>query len=183
LEFGAVFITGLEDGLLPHSHSLDDPDELAEERRLFYVGITRAKKYLFLTYASYRLTHGLNKSSIRSRFLADIPSSLIEEDRRYDQQMAIRAALRRETPWGRNSHGQSEIWPPKQETAPFADDVHCPQFAPGDRVRHARFGEGVVIGTKLTRDDEEVIVAFDGREVKKLLASYLEKLSSDTDSR
>ena len=176
LEFGAVFITGLEDGLLPHLHSLDDPDELAEERRLFYVGITRAKKYLFLTYALHRLTYGSSKSGIRSRFLADIPSSLIEEDHRYDQQMPVRATLRRETTWVHNSHGQSEIWPPKQEAPPSADDIHRPQFAPGDRVRHARFGEGVVISTELTRDDEEVIVAFDGQGVKKLLASYLEKL-------
>lgn len=147
LEFGAVFITGLEEGLLPHSRSLDDPDELEEERRLFYVGITRAKEHLFLTYAFERLTYSSKKPRARSRFLDDIPPSLIEGD-----------------------YHRKAAWPP-------ADDGRRPKFAPGDRVRHAQFGEGMVISIVIARDDEEVTVAFDGRGIKRLLGSYLERLS------
>ena len=80
LEFEAVFIVGLEEGLLPHSRSIDDLEELEEERRLCYVGITRAKKYLFLTYASRRLYFGKNNYNQISRFLEDIPEDLIQEE-------------------------------------------------------------------------------------------------------
>ncbi len=176
LEFGAVFITGLEEGLLPHSRSLDDPDQLEEERRLFYVGITRAKEHLFLTYAFRRSAYGSDGSRTRSRFLEDIPSALIEGDHLRDRQAAVQAAWRREVTWAGNSRGRSVVWSPGQEAMPPADDVRRPQFAPGDRVRHVLFGEGVVISTMLTRDDEEVTVAFEGRRIKKLWASYLEKL-------
>ncbi len=152
LEFPAVFITGLEEGLLPHSRSLDDPDEMEEERRLFYVGITRAKEYLFLTHAFRRRAYNSDEANERSRFLDDIPKSLISD-------FGIRISDFR--------NPQSAIPNPLR-----------PQFAAGDRVRHTLFGEGVVVNTLLTNDDEEVTVAFDGRGVKKLLASYarLEKL-------
>ncbi|HEY63730.1 MAG TPA: UvrD-helicase domain-containing protein [Caldilineae bacterium] len=169
LEFGAVFITGLEEGLLPHARSLEDPEEMEEERRLFYVGITRAKEYLFLTHAFRRRVYGSDEISQRSRFLDDIPPSLIEGRNIRERQAAARAALRRETTWEISSLTLEEDEP--QEPRP-------PQFSPGDRVRHKLFGEGVVVSSQVTGDDEEVTVAFDGRGVKKLLASFarLEKL-------
>jgi len=80
LEFEAVFIVGLEEGLLPHSRSIDDLEELEEERRLCYVGITRAKKYLFLTHASRRLYFGKNSYNLLSRFLEDIPEDLVQKE-------------------------------------------------------------------------------------------------------
>ncbi|MCD6291508.1 MAG: UvrD-helicase domain-containing protein [Anaerolineae bacterium] len=169
LEFGAVFITGLEEGLLPHARSLDDPEEMEEERRLFYVGITRAKEYLFLTHAFRRRVYGSDEVSDRSRFLDDIPASLVEGRNAWARQAAARAALRRETTW--TSPSQTVEPDEPQETIE-------PRFSPGDRVRHKLFGEGVVVSSQVTGDDEEVTVAFDGRGVKKLLASFarLEKL-------
>ena len=77
LEFPVVFITGMEEGLLPHSRSLEDPDEMAEERRLCYVGITRAKDRVFLSYAFRRSMWGSSDVSTPSRFLSDIPKALI----------------------------------------------------------------------------------------------------------
>ena len=148
LEFPVVFIVGLEEGLLPHSRSMDDPDQMEEERRLCYVGLTRAKERLYLVYTFRRTFRGLSAISEPSRFLADIPPHLIEGP-----------GVGREAP------------PP--EPRPQA-----PEFKPGDRVRHPTFGEGVVISAKVTEDDEEVDVAFVGHGVKKLLASLarLEKL-------
>ena len=153
LEFQAVFITGLEEGLLPHARSLEDPEEMEEERRLFYVGITRAKRHLFLTYAFHRNTYGSDEPRQRSRFLDDIPASLTQGQHAYARELA----LDRMTTW--------ESTP--QEAAP-----RSPRFRSGDRVEHKLFGTGVVVSSKVTGDDEEVVVAFDGRGVKKLLASF-----------
>ncbi len=162
LEFQAVFITGLEDGLLPHSRSLEDPEEMEEERRLFYVGITRAKRYLFLTYAFHRYVYGSDGPCQRSRFLDDIPANLVQGEAALARQMA----LHRETAWAATE-------------AAAATASLLPQFKPGDRVEHKLFGAGVVVSSKVTGDDEEVTVAFDGRGVKRLLASFarLKKLS------
>jgi len=174
LEFAAVFITGLEEGLLPHSRSLDDPDEMEEERRLFYVGITRAKEHLFLTHAFRRRAYNSDEVNEGSRFLDDIPNSLIEGRGARERQEVARAALQRETTWASAARS-----PRREAEQPMPAATRRPQFAAGDRVRHVLFGEGVVVNTLLTNDDEEVTVAFDGRGVKKLLASYarLEKLS------
>ena len=78
LEFPVVFMTGMEEGLFPHSRSLIDPAQLEEERRLCYVGMTRAKEVLFLTYTSNRLYFGVRGSSIPSRFLGDLPEDLVK---------------------------------------------------------------------------------------------------------
>ena len=77
LEFPVVFIVGLEDGTLPHSRSFEDPEGMAEERRLFYVGITRAKRRLFLTHALNRTNYGYSEPADPSRFLEDIPGELV----------------------------------------------------------------------------------------------------------
>jgi DNA helicase-2/ATP-dependent DNA helicase PcrA len=160
LEFPVVFIVGLEDGLFPHSRSFDDPDAMEEERRLCYVGITRAKEQLYLVHAFRRTMYGESELSVPSRFIADIPDHLIagrgeaalnEEERRYRWQVQ---------------------WP----TAP--DLAVAGQFETGDRVRHPLFGEGIVIESKTTGADEEVTVAFEEKGIKRLLASFakLEKL-------
>jgi DNA helicase-2/ATP-dependent DNA helicase PcrA len=148
LEFPVVFIVGLEEGLLPHSRSMDEPDQMEEERRLCYVGLTRAKERLYLVYTFRRTFRGLSSISEPSRFLADIPLHLIQGP-----------GVGREAP--------------VPEPRPQATE-----FESGDRVRHPKFGEGVVISATVTEDDEEVDVAFVGHGVKKLLASFarLEKL-------
>ncbi|HXF51214.1 MAG TPA: 3'-5' exonuclease, partial [Dehalococcoidia bacterium] len=158
LEFPVVFITGMEEGVLPHQRSFDDPAQLEEERRLCYVGITRAKEQLYLTRAFRRHVMGVGKHNPASRFLKDIPREALAA-REPVQQEAARLAERRFVP---------------AEAA----------FAAGDQVRHARFGVGVVIQCKVTGEDQEVTVAFhEGIGVKRLLLSYapLEKVASARD--
>ena len=168
LEFPVVFITGLEEGLLPHSRSLGDPEEMEEERRLCYVGITRAKERLYLTYAFRRTRWGSSDISEPSRFLQDIPPHLIEgrealpKETRSLRQVSREAAVRREATW------------PTERPAPAAMP-----FAPGDKVNHRIFGPGTVIAVFPQGDDAEVQVAFQGQGVKRLLASLaqLEKVA------
>ncbi len=257
LEFGAVFISGMEEGVFPHSRALEDDKELEEERRLAYVGITRAKERLFLSHAWQRATWGAGGGpAMPSRFLFEIPADLMEGPRLLpgdageatdDLDLAfgarrssrlgapIRAgggayragsgrpgappdgasfrpsrdlAARRrafeagapsgslEVP-GRRGFGDGPGGSEDHPDAAFPDEVPVRRIAPppvgsaparpasaprvrvpgerlfrdGDRIVHARFGEGIVVTSKLTRDDEEVTVAFRGGGVKTLLAS------------
>lgn len=150
LEFPVVFITGLEDGLLPHSRSWEDPEALAEERRLLYVGITRAKDRLYLTYAFRRARYGAYEPNVPSRFLEEIPSHLIEGA------------------WVRTRPAEREI---ALEVMPAAS---TPRFAAGDRVVHRVFGEGIVLDSRPDGDDEQVTVAFEEVGLKRVMGSYLE---------
>jgi DNA helicase-2/ATP-dependent DNA helicase PcrA len=150
LEFPVVFIVGLEEGLFPHSRSFDDPEAMEEERRLCYVGITRAKERLYLVHAFRRTMYGESQVCVPSRFITDIPAHLV----------AGRV--------GRIGNSLSKGTEP----------VVMARFEIGDRVRHRLFGEGIVVESKVMGDDEEVTVAFKGKGVKRLLASFakLEKL-------
>ena len=245
-----MFIAGLEEGLLPHSRALDDEKELEEERRLAYVGITRAKRRLYLSHAWRRATWGMGQASVPSRFLLEIPAELMvgpqlsgdadgyadgpldldlvfgaRRTSRFGQARrstggafrqgsgtpgapaggaafrpgrdlaAKRSAFASGAPSGALG-GAVEAW----DDAPSdADDVAPPvasgaapsgpaarppaparavipgerRFRDGDRVRHARWGDGIVVSSKLTRSDEEVIVAFRDPQVgrKTMLAS------------
>jgi len=170
LEFPVVFITGMEEGLLPHSRSLEDPDEMAEERRLCYVGITRAKDRVFLSYAFRRTMWGSSDVSTPSRFLSDIPTQLMSGTGSFAgvkprEAMVVRAATW-ETPVGAKPSRSAPT--PSREL----------KFRAGQRVQHATFGEGIVIESRLDRNDEEVTVAFKQAGIKRLLASFanLQKL-------
>ena len=158
LEFPVVFIVGLEEGLLPHSRSMDNPDQMEEERRLCYVGLTRAKERLYLVYTFRRTFRGLSAISEPSRFLGDIPPHLI----RGWNGTAIGGTEMRELMGTEGTEGTGLVG----------------SFKAGDKVRHPTFGEGVVVSARVTEADEEVDVAFVGHGVKKLLASFarLEKL-------
>ncbi len=134
LEFPVVFITGMEEGLFPHSRSLDE-QRLEEERRLCYVGITRARDSLYLSHARSRTLHGAAGYKLPSRFLSEIPAQLKEP--RGDSRGGTRTAyVRREAAAGRTP-GQ---------TGPARKEVPSGAFSPGDKVLHAKFGEGVVLG-------------------------------------
>ena len=203
LEFPIVFLTGLEDGLLPHSRSLDDGEELAEERRLLYVGLTRAKDRVYLSHAFRRTFYGDSSVSVPSRFLNDIPQELIEErspsirrqqsKRRvsnWTKTSAPAGGVRR--PAGANAHsnqgsgrsrssmeqmGRGSHPLPRAHETEFPDEMNLArkrelEFHSGQRVRHARFGEGLVIESKLTGNDEEVSVAFSDSGIKRLAASF-----------
>jgi ATP-dependent DNA helicase UvrD/PcrA len=234
LEFPVVFIAGLEEGLFPHSRALDDERQLEEERRLAYVGITRAKRRLFLSHAWRRATWGMGQAAVPSRFLLEIPAELMvgprlggldEPERELDLDLVFgaRRTNRFGTPVrgggpayrqgsGRpGAPGPGETFRPSRDLAARrdafgsgapsgsvgdaatggapggrpADIASRPakparpvipgerQFRDGDRVRHGRWGDGIVVTSKLTRSDEEITVAFKDPVIgrKTMLAS------------
>jgi len=154
LEFEVVFLVGLVEGLLPHQQSFDDPEEMAEERRLMYVGMTRARKRLYLVYTFRRLIWGESTLTLRSRFIDDIPAELLVSGVGLTEGARVRSPLRR-------SAQPPGIKPPPQQ----------PLWS-GQRVTHPQFGSGIVIDVRPSGDDEEVHVAFDKAGVKRLLRSY-----------
>ncbi len=162
LEFGVVFIVGLDDGLLPHNRSFDDPEEMAEERRLFYVGITRAKDHLYLVRSVQRGGRGYAEATYPSRFLDDIPEDLL---------------LGRARAGGRPSRGsrRSQARWSTFGSASRADEgsasVISTKHKMGERVRHAQFGEGIVLNSKIEDGDETVTIVFESAGIKKLVAS------------
>ena len=158
LEFPVVFITGLEEGLLPHQRSLDDPDGIAEERRLVYVGITRSEERLYLLHAFRRTMWGENTIAMPSRFLEDIPDELVTGNvaARSRGGLPSYSTSQRATIWGSDIQSQTPL-----ETS----------YRSGQRVKHAKFGEGIVIESRITSGEEEVSVAFEQGGLKRLLAS------------
>ena len=166
LEFPVVFMVGMEEGILPHIRSMDDAAEMEEERRLAYVGVTRAKERLYLTRAFRRGFRGASAPSDPSRFLSDIPSELIVAP------LASMSGARRTVP-------MVEHIPAQRADTPSHDDDDLPSLTTGDKVQHSKFGEGIVTSTKHSPGDIEVTVAFkDGAGIKRLLLSLakLEKV-------
>jgi DNA helicase-2/ATP-dependent DNA helicase PcrA len=162
LEFPVVFIAGMEEGLLPHRRSMEDPDELEEERRLCYVGVTRAKQRVYLLRAYRRNLFGGSSATIPSRFLADIPPHLTTGKdfwQEKEEEFTPVTTLYSKTPSRSASNLILEI---------------------GDRVHHKIFGDGVVINCSPNKDDQEITVAFEGAGVKRLLLSLapLEKIKN-----
>ncbi len=161
LEFDHVFITGLDEGLLPHSRSRGDPDQMEEERRLFYVGITRARNQLTLVRSERRSTYGAYDYSIPSQFLADIPDELV---RRENEHGVVRE---------RASRAQTfSAW--KLPQGPGSVEEEKPveaRFKAGLRVRHPSWGEGLVVEVRLQAGEELVDVHFASVGFKRLLAS------------
>jgi DNA helicase-2/ATP-dependent DNA helicase PcrA len=175
LEFGTVFIVGLEEGMCPHSRSLDEPRQLEEERRLLYVGLTRARRRLYLTYAARRSQFGSESARIPSRFFKDIPGELLQgtasaisRGRRDASRPTIAPPASPGYPRSNGSDSRLVSRPP----GPPATPPPAPKLRPGDRVVHGTFGEGVVISADARGDDQEVAVAFQNLPIKRLLASY-----------
>ncbi len=162
LEFPVVFVAGVEEGLLPISRAVEsehlNPEELEEERRLFYVGMTRAKRLLYLTYASSRATYGRFGYSVPSRFLQSIPDHLLRS-------LGRRGALR---PGSAGSLRDKVRGTGSTATAP---EVFTMTYEPGQTVFHPKFGEGQVIEAKERGGDQEVAVEFVRHGTKRLLAS------------
>jgi DNA helicase-2/ATP-dependent DNA helicase PcrA len=169
LEFPQVFIVGLDEGLLPHSRSLDDPEEMAEERRLLYVGITRAKDKVYLVRAQQRSTYGSFEETIASRFLGDIPEELLQLDgiRSYGS----RAPSRREqySRWEGTRLAPPSVFKSSggKRSAPEVE----PKYHTNMRVRHPVWGEGVVIHSKILDGEETLDAFFESVGFKRLVAS------------
>ena len=178
LEFPVVFMVGMEDGLLPHFRSLDDPIQMEEERRLCYVGVTRAKKRVYLVRAFRRNLMGRTMVTTPSRFLADIPKDKIASSTSgWKEKGEIASSL---YAWNQPPTSSSDVKysysreippPPLPPTA-------LPDLKTGDHVRHTQFGEGLVVSLKKGKADTEVAVAFTGPGLKKLMLSFarLEKV-------
>lgn len=147
LEFPVVFVVGMEDAVFPHHRALGDPDELEEERRLCYVALTRAKERLYLTSAWSRTLFGGTHANPPSRFLRELPGTLVEE-RAGDRGGPSRRALGRLT------------------------EVDGEEFHPGDRILHPRFGAGTILELSGGTGKEEALIRFDEWGTKRLLLAY-----------
>ena len=163
LEFPVVFLTGMEDGVFPHLRSLGEPRELEEERRLAYVGITRAQRRLYLTRAAVRSAWGAPSFNPASRFLSEVPEELIEW--RTDPAKTAKTAATAPAPRA-------------SAAAPRRAGRAIPSLAPGDRVTHDKFGLGTVVSVDGAGDKTSAKIDFGSGGVKTLLLAYapIEKL-------
>ena len=155
LEYNNVFIVGMEEGLLPHSRSLESEEELQEERRLCYVGITRAKENLFLSCSSRRRFQGVYDNAIQSRFLDEIPKGIIIKKSKYRK--------------------YDESWKSTIEKKDI-EEIHSENidldidFSVGDKIIHSHFGEGNLLSYKVLSNDVELSIKFNSPfGVKKIL--------------
>ena len=151
LEFPVVFLTGMEEGVFPHSRSMDEPEELEEERRLCYVGITRAKRRLLLSYALHRRIQGYGVAE-PSRFLTEIPEA---------QLVLVNAGA-----------GDRAARPAPVSREPVEDDAGDFPFRLGAKLRHARWGEGLLVGLEREGGDVVATVHFASVGRKRLSLQY-----------
>ncbi len=156
LEFPLVFLCGLEEGLFPHQRSIDDPSQLEEERRLCYVGMTRAQKVLTLTHAESRRLHGSDYYPMRSRFLAELPAERVNEIR-------MRGTVSRAVSPGRER---------ERPAAAMVDEASPSGLKLGQSVAHPKFGEGVVLSYEGDGPHARVQVNFDAVGAKWLVVAY-----------
>jgi DNA helicase-2/ATP-dependent DNA helicase PcrA len=197
LEFPIVIIPGMEEGLFPHSRAKNDEQELEEERRLCYVGITRAQRKLYLTSASRRRVFGEYQNTEPSRFLDEIPAELVEKTESYASSFggSYGGGSSRGGGYGGGGYGgggrrapyemrvNPYATPPKRndavkETVPAIKDEDIDQsademqFKPGIRVRHPMFGVGIVISVEAVDTDFKLQVRFTSVGSKTLRARY-----------
>src|SRR5690606_12909741 len=166
LEFPIVFLIGLEENLIPHRNTTSSLQELEEERRLLYVGITRAQEELYLVHAESRLTFGRTEPTRPSRFLEDIPREHVVETDVFGQELA---SGRSASKYGR------DVWRPPvlpQTAAKPAGDDGLPTFRGGERVKHPKFGTGTVVGLSGEGARTEITVVFESAGAKRLLLKY-----------
>ncbi len=171
LEFPVVFLTGMEDGVFPHMRAMSDPFELSEERRLAYVGITRARERLYVSRAISRSAWGAPSYNPESRFLADIPTELI----RWDREEPTRYTGPSAGGYGSSPALASAASRPGAQTSGARPVI---SLTAGDRVLHPTFGMGTVVSTLGSGDKAEASVDFGSEGVKRLLLRYapVEKL-------
>ena len=177
LEFPVVFIAGMEEGLFPHSRSSEDQDEVEEERRLFYVGMTRAERRLFLTSAARRRVFGEYQSTEPSRFIDEVPAELVERiapvlQSGYQGNFAHAHYEFRTNPYGRGGRGARFREEHEKYAYEDEDQSAVVGLRPGMRVRHAQFGVGTVLSVEEHTDDYKITVRFNSVGQKKLLARF-----------
>ena len=176
LEFPVVFLCGMEDGLFPHQRSIGDLEGLEEERRLCYVGMTRAMRQLYLSYAEQRRLHGIDSYSQPSRFIKETPEELLEEIRprlQVTRPVAFGAAHAGGPPWRQGSqHRLSAGAPGASRLAHLRREPVMPGIQLGARVRHGKFGEGVILSLEGSGPQARVQVNFERQGTKWLVVQY-----------
>jgi DNA helicase-2/ATP-dependent DNA helicase PcrA len=202
LEFPIVFLAGMEEGLFPHMRSLDSKAAMEEERRLCYVGLTRAQKRLFLTSARYRRRWGggETEASIPSRFLSEVPKALTEDlnpkQRAHQVELSperyeVRESAKRNLYTGKTYNSVANIQqffaergkpaqtPVASAPVPKTQPIRMPQPAPrkkgiraGSTIRHPKYGRGTVLRREGDGDDAKLTVSFPGYGLKKLVEKY-----------
>jgi DNA helicase-2/ATP-dependent DNA helicase PcrA len=184
LEFPCVFLIGMEDGVFPHMRSLTEPDELEEERRLAYVGITRAKERLFVSHAWSRMLWGTTQYNPPSRFLEEIPAELVESTGGQRKRSSRRSS--RDSDWGGGGGGGwsgsrslehrervvEAALSSRSSSPPSSTGAESLGLRVGDDVRHGKFGEGVVLALEGAGDKTEAVVRFPGVGEKRLLLAW-----------
>ncbi|MCU0970142.1 MAG: ATP-binding domain-containing protein, partial [Rubrivivax sp.] len=188
LEFDAVFITGIEEGLFPHENSLSDADGIEEERRLMYVAITRARERLYLSFSQTRLLHGQTRYNVKSRFVDELPEGALKwltpRAAAYGAAASRHGAFGDAAGWPRGGRtsapsgagGSPRAEPPSWQAAAAARSAGVPGLRIGQSVFHAKFGEGVVVTLEGRGDDARAQVNF-GRHGLKWLALAIAKLT------
>lgn len=181
LEFPHVYLAGMEDGLFPSYMSIsgDDPEELEEERRLCYVGVTRAEEKLTLTCARMRLVRGERQYNSMSRFIKEMPSALIDTGKReggFSQNVSLgekRTYSSEVSGYKRSAYAQKPAFAAIQKgSGLMAKKSEGLSYGVGDRVRHVKFGDGTVTEIKEGGRDYEVTVQFDTAGVRKMFALF-----------
>ncbi len=175
LEFPIVFLVGMEEGLFPHARTLMDETEIEEERRLCYVGITRAKEKLFLSSTKMRTIYGNTVTYPPSRFLQEIPARLVKTIKRQERFSALENFKQVSEKYSTRPQKPASTFNPHsfmpQKPAAAAGGTGT-RFNTGDRVSHSKWGEGMVVSVKDSPDGQEVKVAFAGAGVRSLLTKY-----------
>lgn len=175
LEFPVVFLVGMEEGLFPHARTLMDETEIEEERRLCYVGITRAKEKLFLSSTKMRTIYGNTVTYPPSRFLQEIPARLVKTIKRQERFSALENFKQVSEKYSTRPQKPASTFNPHsfmpQKPAAAAGGTGT-RFNTGDRVSHSKWGEGMVVSVKDSPDGQEVKVAFAGAGMRSLLTKY-----------
>ena len=175
LEFPVVFLVGMEEGLFPHARTLMDETEIEEERRLCYVGITRAKEKLFLSSTKMRTIYGNTVTYPPSRFLQEIPARLVKTIKRQERFSALENFKQVSEKYSARPQKPASTFNPHsfmpQKPAAAAGGTGT-RFNTGDRVSHSKWGEGMVVSVKDSPDGQEVKVVFAGAGVRSLLTKY-----------
>ena len=174
LEFPVVFMAGLEEGVFPHQRALTEPAELEEERRLCYVGITRAERQLYLSHAWCRSLYGATAYNPPSRFLSEVPEDLITDDpasRSSSGRSSMRSGGWESTSWRPRGRDTAEARATRP-APPKSSGAHLLGFKVGDDVRHGKWGEGVVLDIEGSGDKTEAVVRFPEVGEKRLLLAW-----------
>ena len=174
LEFPTVFIIGLEDGLLPHNRSIAEPESLEEERRLFYVGMTRAEEHLYLTSSRYRRPFGTMEPTLTeiSRFLREIPPDLVDG---WEQPEPLRFKPRHRTAYAGSTYNTADAVQSFLELKGQARTkarARAAGWTPGMRVKHPKYGFGTVLRMEGSGEEAKLTISFNNFGLKKIIAKY-----------